>query len=88
MDAVRDIVSKYAGEFDINRIRAIIESDYPGVKRPLNPTSVSNSLKRLHKDEVLELVVEGRGKIPAVYKLSSEVAPDQEEDFDISFPPD
>lgn len=72
MDAIREIVFRYEGSFDINRVRKLIESYYPQVNRPLNPTSISNSLKRLHKSGILTIIKKGIGKMPAIYELSTQ----------------
>lgn len=86
VNAVCKIIHEYSGSFDINRIRDIVEAEYPGVKRPLNPTSISNTLKRLHKSGTLVRTFDGQGRIPAIYELSKKAISSnnhtEEEEFD------
>ena len=66
-NAIRDFI---AGEFDINTVISFVNRHYPQIKQPINPTSVSGILRALRDEDVLELVREGAGPKPAIYKLT------------------
>lgn len=68
MDEMQTIIPSLTGPFDINTIREVIEGKNPTIR--LNPTSVSNNLRKLNKLGLIDLVTPGKGNKTSTYKIS------------------
>jgi len=68
MEEMRAIIPTLKGSFDINTIREVIEGQNPTVR--LNPTSVSNNLRKLNKVGWIEIVTPGKGNKTSTYRIS------------------
>lgn len=66
MGTIKGIIPHLNGPFTINTIREIIESDNPRAR--LNPTTISNHLRKLTEKGMLVLHEEGKGKTPSSYR--------------------
>ncbi len=71
MGAIRSVLPIVNGEFDINTIISLVEETHPNIKKPINPTSVSGSLKKLERSGRIVLTEAGAGKRPNMYRLSN-----------------
>lgn len=67
---VKVIAELIAGDFTINTVIKLVGQHHPEIKQPINPTSVSGILRSLKEEGTLEVVKEGAGPRPAVYRLS------------------
>jgi hypothetical protein len=68
MGAIRQVLPFVSGEFDINTIIQLVEARRPDIKTPINPTSVSGSLRKLEKANAIVLMEAGAGKRPNRYR--------------------
>jgi hypothetical protein len=66
--AIRSVLLLTEGEFDINVIRRLIEEHRPEIPTPINPTSISGTLKKLAAAGVVQLTVPGSGKRASRYR--------------------
>lgn len=69
-EAIRKVLPAVQGAFGINEVIQLIESGRFDVKKPINPTSVSGALRKLHTEGVLRLIKAGKGKRPSLYKIA------------------
>lgn len=72
VEAIREVMPTVKEIFSINEILNEIENRGFDVKKPINPTSVSGALRKMHAAGGLELVEAGKGKRPSFYRLPTE----------------
>lgn len=68
MGAIRSVLPYVEGEFDINTIIKLVEERNKDIRKPINPTSVSGSLRKLEKANAIMLTEVGAGKRPNRYR--------------------
>jgi len=75
LGAVRDAVNQLYATFTIRDVEKVIKQQNAVVGSHVRRASLSNTLKRLVEDGLLELVEKGQGKRPSSYRRKVQAKP-------------